>query len=232
MSAAPRKPVIRLQGIEKSFRSGDDIVQVLRGADLTLSAGEFSALMGPSGSGKSTLLLIAGMLEPPTAGSIELLGRPLAMTQLSSRALRDIRRTQVGFVFQKPNLVEFLTAAENIELVLQIADVPARARRRRALELLAQLDLAHRADNLPARLSGGEQQRVAIARALANAPPLILADEPTAALDGTRGRQALELLQQLARDRQAAVLVVTHDQRSLDLFDRVLQMEEGRLLGA
>lgn len=231
MSEAPRKPVIRLQGIEKSFRSGDDIVQVLRGVDLTLSAGEFSALMGPSGSGKSTLLLIAGMLEPPTAGSIELLGRPLAMTQLSGRALRDIRRTQVGFVFQKPNLVEFLTAAENIELVLQIADVPARTRRGRALELLAQLDLAHRADNLPARLSGGEQQRVAIARALANAPPLILADEPTAALDGTRGRQALELLQQLARDRQAAVLVVTHDQRSLDLFDRVLQMEEGRLLG-
>lgn len=231
MSEAARKPVIRLQGIEKSFRSGDDIVQVLRGVDLTLSAGEFSALMGPSGSGKSTLLLIAGMLEPPTAGSIELLGRPLAMTQLSGRALRDIRRTQVGFVFQKPNLVEFLTAVENIELVLQIADVPARTRRGRALELLAQLDLAHRADNLPARLSGGEQQRVAIARALANAPPLILADEPTAALDGTRGRQALELLQQLARDRQAAVLVVTHDQRSLDLFDRVLQMEEGRLLG-
>jgi putative ABC transport system ATP-binding protein len=225
-------PVIELRGIEKSFRSGESIVPVLRGVDLTLAPGEFSALMGPSGSGKSTLLLIAGMLEPPTAGEISLGGRPLSMATLSAKALRQIRRSKVGFVFQKPNLVDFLTARENIELVLQIAGLPARQRRSRADALLTQLDLPHRAQSLPRRLSGGEQQRVAIARALANAPSLILADEPTAALDLVRGRQALEFMRALANEHRAAVLVVTHDQRSLELFDRVLHMEEGRLRAA
>ncbi|WP_137150932.1 ABC transporter ATP-binding protein [Devosia sp. FKR38] len=222
---------LRLSGIEKTFRSGDTLVPVLKGVDLDLAEGEFSALMGPSGCGKSTLLMIAGMLEPPSTGAIELGGLPLSLADLSAAELRAIRRRGVGFVFQKPNLIPFLTASENIEVVLEINDMAPRKRRTLSRSVLAELDLAHRADQLPRRLSGGEQQRVAIGRALATRPALILADEPTAALDSVRGRQALELLRDAARRNGAAALVVTHDQRSLDLFDRVIQMEDGRIKG-
>ena len=220
---------LRLNGIEKTFRSGDTLVPVLKGVDLDLAEGEFSALMGPSGCGKSTLLMIAGMLEPPTAGAIALGGASLSLAALSAAELRAIRRRGVGFVFQKPNLIPFLTASENIEVVLEINDMAPRERRTLSRAVLAELDLVHRADQLPKRLSGGEQQRVAIGRALATRPALILADEPTAALDSVRGRQALELLRDAARRNGTAALVLTHDQRSLDLFDRVIEMEDGRI---
>jgi putative ABC transport system ATP-binding protein len=143
--------------------------------------------------------------------------------------LRAFRRQHLGFVFQKANLIPFLNARENVQVALEVNDVPARAARQRAMELLEYLGVGHRADNLPDALSGGEQQRVAVARALANQPSLILADEPTAALDSQRGRQVMELFAKVAHEQHAAVIVVTHDARALDIFDRIVEMEDGRL---
>lgn len=222
-------PLLSLRGVTKQFRSGDSIVTVLRGVDLDLHPGEFSALVGPSGSGKSTLLLLAGLLEPATSGEIAIEGRQLDIKATSAGSLRAIRRQKVGFVFQKPNLVPFLTASENVELVLAINGYVGKRKRDLAAGFLADLDLSHRLNQYPKRLSGGEQQRVAIARAIANGARIILADEPTAALDAVRGEQAMLLLKAFAERLQAAVLVVTHDQRSLHLFDRVLQMSDGKL---
>ena len=139
------------------------------------------------------------------------------------------RRQNIGFVFQKPNLIPFLTALENVQVALEINDTPARLARRRALDLLGYLGVGPRADNLPDALSGGEQQRVAIARALANEPRLILADEPTASLDGALGHQVMELFAKVAHERHAGVLVVTHDHRTLDFFDRILDVEDGAI---
>ena len=143
--------------------------------------------------------------------------------------LRAFRRRHLGFVFQKANLIPFLNAVENVQVALEINDTPRRTAHKRALELLDYLGVADRANNLPDALSGGQQQRVAVARALANEPNLILADEPTAALDRHRGRQVMELFAKIAHERGSAVLVVTHDQRSLDVFDRSLEMEDGEL---
>lgn len=222
-------PALELTGVRKVYRSGDGEVTALERADLRLMPGEVVALTGPSGSGKSTLLLIAGLLEPPTAGQVAIGGTPIDLAIASASDLRDFRRRNIGFVFQKANLIPFLSARENVELAMLIDDrVPAECQER-ALSLLSYLDVAHRAGNLPARLSGGEQQRVAVARALANAPSLLLADEPTAALDGRRGRQVIELFRRIAKDQNAGVLVVTHDNRAFDLFDRVLSMEDGRI---
>lgn len=223
---------LHLVDIRKTFRSGDSEVVALDGAGLTLLPGEVVALTGPSGSGKSTLLLIAGLLEPPTDGSVEIGGRRLDIVGAPASALRDFRRRNIGFVFQKANLIPFLTARENVELALGIDGRPRDEARARALALLSYLDVAHRADNHPSRLSGGEQQRVAVARALANGPSLILADEPTAALDGQRGRQVIALFRRIAAEQKAGVLVVTHDNRAFDLFDRVLAMEEGRVVSS
>jgi putative ABC transport system ATP-binding protein len=146
--------------------------------------------------------------------------------------LRAFRRRHLGFVFQKANLIPFLTAAQNVRLAMEINDQPARAARQRARELLEYLGVGERADHLPSKLSGGEQQRVAVARALANHPSLILADEPTAALDSVRGRQVMQLFAKVAHEHSAAVIVVTHDHRALDVFDRTLEMEDGRLLAS
>lgn len=143
--------------------------------------------------------------------------------------LRSFRRKHLGFVFQKANLIPFLTAVENVQVAMEINDTPPRSARRRAMELLDYLGVAQRADNRPDALSGGQQQRVAVARALANQPSLILADEPTAALDSQRGRQVMELFRKVAHERGAGVIVVTHDHRALDVFDRILEMEDGQL---
>ena len=226
-------PALAFEGVDKRYPVGDGEVVALAGLSFVLRRGEAVALLGPSGSGKSTLLLIAGLLEPPTAGRVLIDGAPVAGPGIQAVDSREFRRRHLGFVFQKPNLIPFLTALENVQLALEIDDVPPRDARRAALALLETFDVAHRAGNLPKRLSRGEQQRVAIARAIANAPALLLADEPTAALDGVRGRQVMEIFAALAHGRgrahDAAVLVVTHDHRALDAFDRVLEMEDGRL---
>jgi putative ABC transport system ATP-binding protein len=220
---------LELDGVDKVFQSGDGEVVALKAAVLKLARGEMCALMGPSGSGKSTLLLIAGLLEPPTRGTVAVGGKLIDIAAAAPATLRDFRRRQIGFVFQKANLIPFLTARENVQIALEIDDVDASQARAQALELLGYLDVGHRADNPPQRLSGGEQQRVAVARAIANRPSLILADEPTAALDGRRGRAVIELFRRISREQDAGVLVVTHDSRALDLFDRVVEIEDGRL---
>ncbi|WP_234050167.1 MULTISPECIES: ABC transporter ATP-binding protein [unclassified Xanthobacter] len=222
-------PVLSLRGVERVYRSGDTEVRALNGVSVDIRRGEVVGILGPSGSGKSTLLLIAGLLEPPSAGEVMIDGRLVSRPGAQLDQLRRFRRRHIGFIFQKANLIPFLTAVENVALALEIDDVPAREARRYAAHLLAGLDLGHRLHNHPARLSGGEQQRVAVARALANEPSLMLADEPTAALDSVRGRQVLALFREIADLRQAAVAVVTHDQRALDLFDRTIVLTDGRL---
>jgi putative ABC transport system ATP-binding protein len=230
MSDSPaRPPAIAAFNLTKVYGSGNTEVIAMQDVSLTVGRGEVVALLGPSGAGKSTLLTAIGLINPPTAGRIVIGGTPVLDADQALVDLRAFRRQHLGFVFQKANLIPFLNARENVQVALEINDVPPRAARQRAMELLDYLGVADRASNLPDALSGGQQQRVAVARALANQPSLILADEPTAALDSHRGRQVMELFRKVARERGAAVMVVTHDHRSLDIFDRTLEMEDGRL---
>ena len=222
-------PVLSVRELSRHYATGAGMVRALDGVSLDVAAGELVGIFGPSGSGKSTFLMLAGLLENPTAGEVWLGGERVSHAGADLDALRETRRRRIGFVFQKANLIPFLSAVENVALSLELADVAPADARAHGRRLLAALDLAHRADSLPAKLSGGEQQRVAVARALANAPPLILADEPTAALDSVRGRQVMEIFRRIAGTRGAAVLVITHDPRSTDLFDRIVHFEDGRL---
>jgi putative ABC transport system ATP-binding protein len=229
MTAAPHAPAVEALGLTKIYGAGNTEVVAMKDVSLRLARGEVVALLGPSGAGKSTFLTAIGLINPPTAGRIILGGEPVME---GSRALVDVRafrRRHLGFVFQKANLIPFLSAVENVAVALEINDTPPRRARSRAMELLDYLGVADRAVNLPDALSGGQQQRVAVARALANQPSLILADEPTAALDSHRGRQVMELFRKVAHERGSAVIVVTHDHRSLDVFDRTYEMEDGRL---
>jgi putative ABC transport system ATP-binding protein len=230
MTPQPGVPVLSLRDVGVRYRGGDGaMMDALADVTLDLMAGEMIGIVGPSGCGKTTLLMAAGLLEPVTSGSVRFASTQAARIE-DDAALRDFRRRHIGFIFQKPNLVPFLTAVENVALAMVIDGMPEAVAERRAMALLAMLDVAHRAGNMPARLSGGEQQRVAVARALANDPMLLLADEPTAALDSRRGRQVMELMLAIARQRRAAVAVVTHDSRSKDLFDRIIEMEDGRVV--
>ena len=222
---------VEASGLTKVYGSGNTEVQALRGVDLSLARGEVIALLGPSGAGKSTLLTIVGLVNPPTAGRIMMEGKPVVSEDRFVVDVRTFRRRHMGFVFQKANLIPFLTAAENVRVAMEINDYSPRAARNRAMELLDYLGVADRADAYPNTLSGGQQQRVAVARALANSPSLILADEPTAALDSVRGRQVMELFRKVAHEQKAAVMVVTHDHRALDVFDRALEMEDGLIRG-
>lgn len=222
-------PVLSVKDVAKHYASGDTVVRALDGVSLEVMPGEVIGIMGPSGSGKSTLLLISGLLEPPTLGSVSISGREVSGPDADLDQLRDFRRRHIGFVFQKANLLPFLTAVENVAIALEINDILPGEAREYAKKLLNDVDLGHRVDSLPSRLSGGEQQRVAVARALANDPTLLLADEPTAALDSVRGRQVIEQFRQIAQDRNAGVLVVTHDPRALEMFDRVIQIVDGRI---
>ena len=222
-------PVLSVRALSRHYAAGGGVVRALDGVSLDIAAGELVGIFGPSGSGKSTFLMLAGLLENPTSGEVWLAGQRVSHAGADLDALRETRRKRIGFVFQKANLIPFLSAAENVALSLELADIAPADARAHARRLLAALDLAHRADNLPAKLSGGEQQRVAVARALANAPPLILADEPTAALDSVRGRQVMEIFRRIAGTRGTAVVVITHDPRSTDLFDRIVHFEDGRI---
>ena len=222
-------PAIVAEHLTKVYGSGNTEIVAMKDVSLRVARGEVIALLGPSGAGKSTLLTAIGLINPPTAGRIHIGGELVMEGDRPMVDTRAFRRRHLGFVFQKANLIPFLTAVENVQVAMEINDMPARAARRRAMELLEYLGVADRAGHLPDALSGGQQQRVAVARALANEPSLILADEPTAALDGHRGRQVMELFAKVARERGAAVFVVTHDHRALDVFDRTLEMEDGKL---
>ena len=228
-AAAETTPAIEAFNLTKVYGSGNTEVVAMKDVSLTVARGEVVALLGPSGAGKSTLLTAIGLINPPTAGRIVIGGQPVMDADRALVDLRAFRRQHLGFIFQKSNLIPFLNAAENVQVALEINDVLPRRARARAMELLDYLGVADRANNLPDALSGGQQQRVAVARALANEPSLILADEPTAALDSQRGRQVMELFRKVAHERGAAVMVVTHDHRALDVFDRHFEMEDGRL---
>ena len=225
-------PAVEAIGLTKIYGAGNTEVVALKDVSVRLGRGEVAALLGPSGAGKSTFLTAIGLINPPTSGRIIIGGEPVMDGPRALVDVRAYRRKHLGFVFQKANLIPFLNAAENVAVAMEINDTAARAARKRAMELLDYLGVAERANNLPEALSGGQQQRVAVARALANQPSLILADEPTAALDSHRGRQVMELFGKVAHERGAAVIVVTHDHRSLDVFDRTYEMEDGQLRAA
>ena len=220
---------LRVSGLSKIYGEGPQAVRALGGVDLSVAAGELAAILGPSGSGKSTLLFCISLILEPTMGEIELLGEAVSRGGRTLVDARRFRRENVGFVFQHQNLIPFLSARDNVALVLELAGAQRWAARRRAGDLLGELGVGHRAHDLPANLSGGEQQRIAIARALANAPRLVLADEPTAALDTERGTQVMELLRRITRERNAAVVTVTHDERMISGFDSVYRIRDGRL---
>ena len=218
---------ILAKGVGMAFKSGKQSVQVLRAIDWEVPAGEIQLLMGPSGSGKTTLLSILAGLLTPTAGSVYLLGEET--TAMSRDKLVQFRLHNIGFIFQGFNLFPALTAAENIELVLSIKGVQRRTAQQQARTLLWQVGLQKQANQKPGDLSGGQKQRVAIARALAGNPRLIMADEPTAALDSQSGHNVINLLRQLAKEQGATVLMVTHDPRIIDVADRVAYIEDGLL---
>ena len=225
----PDAPSVETQSLTKTYGQGNTEVLAVRDVSFKVQRGEVVALVGPSGAGKSTLLTAIGLINPPTSGKIAISGCPVMSGPNPQVDIRAFRRKYLGFVFQKTNLIPFLTALENVQVAMEINDLPSRKARKRALELLDYLDVADRARNLPFMLSGGQQQRVAVARALANNPSLILADEPTAALDSHRGRRVMDLLRKVAHEHNAGVIVVTHDHRALDVFDRIFEMEDGEL---
>jgi putative ABC transport system ATP-binding protein len=221
--------LLEVQNLSKVFGQGELVVQAVREASFAVEAGEVAALLGPSGSGKSTLLLCLSLIEAPSSGTIAVAGRSAWRDGRAQVEARRYRRENIGFVFQGHNLIPFLTAQENVALAMQINGVGKREAARRSRALLAYLEVAHRADTLPATLSGGERQRIAIGRALANEPPIVFADEPTAALDTERGHKVMELLRRVARDKRSAVIVVTHDHRMIEGFDSVYIMNDGLL---
>jgi putative ABC transport system ATP-binding protein len=221
--------VLEVERVSKTFGSGELAVQALKETSFAVEAGELAALLGPSGSGKSTLLLSISLILEPSTGRIVMNGREVYNGGWTGVDVRRFRRENIGFIFQQHNLIPFLTARENVALVMQLNGVGGREAARRAQELLEYLEIGQRAESLPANLSGGEQQRVAIGRALANQPPLVLADEPTAALDTDRGTKVMGLLRQIARERRSAVITVTHDRRMIEGFDTVYYLNDGRL---
>ncbi len=223
---------IEANGLWKTYGSGETEVVALRDVSLSVSRGEVSALLGPSGSGKSTLLTALGLLQMPDRGSIRIAGADVVVDGRLRVDAAELRRARIGFVFQKANLIPFLNALDNVLVAFEINGVRGAVARRRATDLLAYLGLEDRGHHMPEALSGGQQQRVAIARALAMEPALVLADEPTAALDSHRSRDVMGLFRHVAHERGTAVIVVTHDHRALDAFDSVHEMEDGVLRAA
>ena len=220
-------PVISARGLNFAFGEGELRKQILFDVTFEVAKGEIVLLTGPSGSGKTTLLTLIGALRQTVEGELTVLGQEL---RSASRAEQVEVRRRIGFIFQQHNLLGFLTARQNVELVFQLhPEVSASEVTRRTVEILQQVGLGDRLDYLPARLSGGQKQRVAVARALVADPQLILADEPTAALDSQSGRDVVDLMQMLAKERGCPVLLVTHDTRVLDIADRIIHMEDGRI---
>jgi putative ABC transport system ATP-binding protein len=221
------REVIRLEGIHKTYSMGDVEVHALRGVSLTIAEGEFVAIMGASGSGKSTTMNIIGCLDAPTRGAYMLDGQDVSTLSKDERA--DIRLRKLGFVFQGFNLLSRTSALENVELPMLYAGANPTERHRRALEALHSVGLVGREQNHPNQLSGGQQQRVAIARALVNDPTLILADEPTGALDSRTSVEVMEIFQRLNRDRRITLVLVTHEQDIAAYADRVVVFKDGRI---
>jgi putative ABC transport system ATP-binding protein len=222
-------PIIEARDIVRTLGEGAGEVQALKGVDLTLAGGELTLLMGPSGSGKTTLLSVLGCMLTPTRGTVRIRGQ--ATTGAGPEDLAKLRRQHVGFIFQSYHLFPTLTAAENVRLVLDVRGERSSRARAKALEALATVGLSHKTNSFPRELSGGEQQRVAIARAIVGDASAILADEPTAALDSENGHAIMTVMAEIARHSNRAVLVVTHDPRILPFADRIVHLEDGRIVG-
>lgn len=227
MKSLSPAPLVELQQICKHYTSGQNVVKALDGVDLTIRHGEFLAILGPSGSGKSTLMNVLGCLDKPTAGRYQLDGHPV--DSLSTRQLAAIRNQKIGFVFQSFNLLEYASALDNVALPLVYAGVKAKDRRRRATELLTRVGLADRLDHKPNQLSGGQKQRVAIARALINQPQILLADEPTGALDSKSGAEIEALFNELHHEGRT-IIVVTHDNELAKRTKRIVTIRDGQVV--
>jgi len=217
--------VIKVENVTRTFKVGKIETQALRGVNLSIESGEFSALVGPSGSGKTTLLQIIGCLDQPTSGKVWVNNQDVSRLNRNQRA--DMRRAHLGFIFQFFALIPTLTAYENVEMPLLLIGQGGAARRQRVTELLQAVDLSDRANNRPDQLSGGQQQRVAIARALATYPALILADEPTANLDTTNGKQVMDVMSRLNRETGVTFVFATHDPRVVSYARRVVELRDG-----
>lgn len=219
---------IRIEGLTKRYGVGEAAVDALKGVDMVIWPGEVVGLVGPSGSGKSTLLKCLGAVIAPTAGKMQLGGLTIFDAEWKIADLRKLRRDRIGFIFQAPYLIPFLDVTDNVALLPMLAGASNAESRSRAQELLAALDVGHRAKARVSALSGGEQQRVAIARALANHPPVILADEPTAPLDSERALNVVRMLNRMAEQFQTAIIVVTHDEKIIPTFKRIYHIRDGR----
>jgi putative ABC transport system ATP-binding protein len=228
MNGNSETPLVTCRDVTKTYGSGNAEVYALRGVDLDVYPGELTMLVGPSGCGKTTLLSVLAGLLRPTAGSVHVMGTEL--TRLSSWRRTEFRRDHVGFVFQQFNLLPALTAAENASVPLLIQGKQRRSALARAKEILGQMGMADRVNNLPSKLSGGQQQRVAIARALIHHPQLLVCDEPTSALDAKTGHTILELLRSIAVEGDRAVIIVTHDSRIFEFADTLARMDDGHVV--
>ena len=230
LPTTPAQPLVSIAGLNHWFGRGDQRRQVLHDLHLTLNPGEMVLLSGPSGCGKTTLLTLIGALRTVQAGSVEVLGEQLLKAR---KSVQQRVRRRMGIIFQQHNLLRCLTAAQNVQMGADLVPgLSFRQRRQRSIDLLVEIGLEDHHGKLPSALSGGQCQRVAIARALSGNPRVLLADEPTAALDRRTGREVVELLKRMATHHRCAVLMVTHDPRILDVADRLLQMEDGRLTTA
>ena len=218
---------IRIEGLKKRYGSGDTAVDALKGVDMEVAPGEVVGLVGPSGSGKSTLLKCLGAIIEPTAGRMTLGDEIIYDGGWKVKDLRALRRDKIGFIFQAPYLIPFLDVTDNVALLPMLAGRPNPEARRMAIELFKALEVEHRARAMPSQLSGGEQQRVAIARGLVNRPPVILADEPTAPLDSERALAVIRILNDMARQFETAIIVVTHDEKIIPTFKRIYHIRDG-----
>lgn len=219
--------VISVERISKTYGSGESAVTAIKEATFEIFSGETVALLGPSGSGKTTLITMIGCIIEPSSGKLTLNGNLMYDQKWAISDTRKIRRENIGFIFQSHNLIPFLNVLENVTLVPLMNKIATKEANVHAKELLEYLGVGDNLDKIPSQLSGGQSQRVAIARSLANNPKIILADEPTAALDSERAISVMQLLRKLAHEQEVAIVVVTHDERMLPLFDRILRVEDG-----
>jgi len=224
-----KRSIIRLEEIHKTYGSGESAVTAIKEANFEVYSGETVALLGPSGSGKTTLITMIGCITEPTGGKLFLDNELIYDQKWQIKDTRRIRRENIGFIFQSHNLIPFLNVLENVTLVPQMNKISKNKADQHAKELLDYLGVGDKLEKMPSQLSGGQSQRVAIARSLANNPKIILADEPTAALDSERALSVMQLLKKLSIEQDVAIIVVTHDERMLPLFDRILRVEDGRV---
>ncbi|HBM3584325.1 TPA: ABC transporter ATP-binding protein [Listeria innocua] len=218
---------LMMKNISKNYQDGEQVIEVLKSVSLEVAQGEFVAIVGPSGAGKSTFLSIAGALLSPTEGEIAIGGTTL--NNMSGKVLTKVRLDKVGFIFQGANLIPYLNVRDQLLVIAELSGEKGSAAKERADKLLQELGLTARQNNYPESLSGGEKQRVAIARALMNDPDIILADEPTASLDANRGHKVVQMIADEVKRKNKAAIMVTHDERVLDLVDRVIRIEDGYL---